>query len=333
MGMFSSGVINSDILTNVNIAPDGFAFGSATSIQVGERKEISISQKGRVRTDSIQRTPFDMLDTEIDFESYQNDFQTYYDYIIAAKQGLVNLQGTLPDQTVINYVKNTGSISAPAGTWLLGMLPGYVVGDVERSITVKLQGGGYRREWSYQNQNTAAATGGSGGAPFTGFAKAIYDMTRVAPPGIVAITNSSGDTIPLSTTATKLSLEPRAAPSPTSPRHQPILFGIDIKISVAANVFDLGEVNDALETYVNEDQDWTFHLAPCEHDISASLGDPFIVLHNSVFPNPSNMLKEHGGFLSGFELNGYIPLDTPAWAGNYFNMDIATNTLTLNRVI
>lgn len=333
MGLFSNGVINSDIFSPINVAPDGHAFGSATSILIGERKEATLNQKGRVRADVIERPAFDLLDTEIDVDLFENDWQTFYDWVLMSKQGLSSWQFGLSDGTYANYVKNLGTISAPNGTWMLGTLPTYEVGDTERSIKIKAQGGGYRRLWRYMNNNTTAATGGSGGSTISGFVKSEYDMTRVAPPGIIEVLNSSGDSVPFLTTGAKLTLEPRATPSPLTPGHQPILLGFSVKIEIMSNSFDLGEFNDALETYVNEDQDWTIHLAPCENDITNNYGDPMIVLHNSVFPNPNNALKEHGGFIGGFQLNGYIPLDTPAWAGNNFNMDIATNTLTLNRVL
>ena len=331
--MFSAGIINSDIFSPINVAPDGFPFGSATSIVIGDRKEATVVQKGRVRTDVIQRPETDMLDTDINVELYENDFQTYYDWILMSKTGLSSWQCGLPDGTYANWVKNTGTIGTPVGTWMLGTIPTYEVGDVERSIKIKATGGGFRREWRYQNNNTGALSGGVSGATISGFVKSVYDKTRVGAPGIIDITNSSGDSVPFLTTGTKVSLTGRATPSPTSPRHQPILIGLNVKVEVMTNVSDLGQFQDALETYINEDQDWTLHLAPCENDITNSYPDPMIKLHNSVFPNPNSNYKEYGGFVGGFELAGYIPLDSPAWAGNNFNMNIASNLLTLNRVL
>lgn len=334
MSALKNGYFNSPIFGLIGVAPDGHAFGSSPySITIGERKMANVIQKGRVRADWIKRPFFDMLDTDIEVEIYENDWQTYLDWIYMSKTGLSNWQFTLPDGTFANYVKNIGSIGDPNGSWLMGTLPTYEVGDVERSIKIKAQGGGYRREWRWQNENGAIAyPGGVSGGAISGFAKLTYDITRVGAPGIVAITNSSGDSVPFLTTGTKVTLEPNATPSPTSPRHQPIINGINIKVEVETQDDDLAQTRDALESYVNDDQDWTIHLAPCENDITNALPDPTIVFHNSVFPNPDLEGKETSAFTTKFTLDGFCPLDSPAWAGNNFVFDLVANSLTCNRI-
>lgn len=335
MSLLNNGYVNAPIWSQINISPRFHPFADAVySMIIGERKAANITQKARSRKDWINRSAFDMMDTEIDIELYENDLQTFYNWLLLAIDGPCNAQFIGPDQKFWNYVENVGNnIGTPVGSWLLGCLPSYEVGDVERSIKLKLQGGGYRREWRLINQSgNIAYPGGISGADITGFVHRGYDITRVGAPGVVSITNSAGDNLPFLTTATKVTLEPHATPSPSSPRHQPILNGLNIKIESEIQTSDLAETQDALESYVNEDQNWTFDLAPNEDDIANSRGNMKIVCHNSVFPIPENDMKETGAFTTKIGFEGFVPIDQPGWAGNNIHVDIATNTITLNRV-
>lgn len=335
MSAISAGYINAPIWGEILVSPDGFAFADAVySMIIGERKAANLMQKWRGRPDYIKRGFMDMMDTEIDLELYENDLQCFYDWVLMSKTGLSNWQFIGPDGKYWNYVKNTGNnIGVPVGTWLLGTLPTYEVGDVERSIKVKAQGGGYRREYRLLNQSGAIAyPGGVSGSAISGFVHQHYDITRVGAPGIVSVTNSSGDSIPFITTGSKITLEPVATPSPTSPRHQPILIAYNIKAEIETNYSDLGQTADAIETYLNEDQDWTFDLAPTEADITAGRGNMKIICHNSIFPEPDQEMKESASFTTKLVLSGMVPLDSPAWAGSNMAFNISSNTLTLNRV-
>jgi hypothetical protein len=230
-------------------------------------------------------------------------------------------------------VKNAGgNIGTPDGTWLLGTLPSFEIGDVERSIKIKAQGGGFRREWRLLNQSGGVAyPGGSSGSAISGFAHTAYDMDRVGAPGIVKVSNGS-DEIPFITTGSKFTLEPVATASPTSPRHQPILIAFNIKVEIETQYSDLAETADAIESYLNSDQDWTLEFPPTEGDITAGRGNMKVVLSNSTFIQPDQEMKETASFTTKLTMNGYVPLDSPAWAGNNIDVDIATNTMTLNRV-
>lgn len=334
MSLISSGYINAPIWGEIAVSPDGHPFNDATySMIIGERKSANIMQKWRGRPDHIKRGVMDMMDTEIDVELFENDLQTFYDWVLMSKTGLSNWRFIGPDGKYWNYVKNeSGSIGSPDGTWLLGTLPSLEIGDVERSIKIKAQGGGYRREWRLLNQSGAIAyPGGTSGGAISGFEHLSYNMARVGAPGIVKVTNGTDD-IPFITTGSKFTLEPVATASPTSPRHQPILIAYNIKAEIETQFSDLGETADAIESYLNSDQDWQFEFAPTENDITNGRDNLKIICSNSTFIEPNQDMKETTSFTTKLVMNGYVPLDSPAWAGSNINVNIATNTMTLNRV-
>jgi hypothetical protein len=253
--------------------------------------------------------------------------------MLMSKMGLSSWQFIGPDGKYWNYVDNVGNnIGTPVGTWMLGTLPTFECGDVERSIKIKAQGGGFRREWRLLNQSGGIAyPGGVSGSAISGFAHTAYDMDRVGAPGIVAVSNGT-DSIPFLTTGTKITLEPVATASPTSPRHQPILIAFNIKAEIETQYSDLAETQDAIESYVNSDQDWIFEMPPTEGDIAAGRGNMKIVASNSTFIQPEFDGKETTSFTTKLVMNGYVPLDSPAWAGNNIDVNLTTNTMTLNRV-
>lgn len=334
MSLIQSGYINAPIWGEINVAPDGYPFNDATySMIIGERKAANLMQKWRGRPDHIKRGVMDMMDTEIDVELYENDLQTFYNWMLMSKTGLSSWQFIGPDGKYWNYVKNVGdNIGTPVGTWMMGTLPSFEIGDVERSIKIKAQGGGFRREWRLLNQSGAIAYGGGvSGAAVSGFVHTAYDMDRVGAPGIVAVSSGS-DTVPFLTTGSKFTLEPVATASPTSPRHQPILIGFNIKVELETQYSDLAETNDALETYANEDKTWRLEFPPTEGDITAGRGNMKVDLVNSTFVEATDEMKETASFTTKIMMNGFVPLDSPAWAGSNIDVDIATNTMTLNRV-
>jgi hypothetical protein len=334
MSLISAGYLNAPIHGEINVSPDGYPFNDATySMIIGERKAANLIQKWRGRPDHIKRGVMDMMDTEVDVELYENDLQTWYNWMLMSKAGLSNWQFIGPDGKYWNYVKNvSNSIGSPDGTWLLGTLPSFEIGDVERSIKIKAQGGGFRREWRLLNQSGGIAYGGgSSGSAISGFAHTHYEMDRVGAPGIVKVSNGT-DSIPFITTGSKFSLESVATASPTSPRHQPLLIALAVKAEIETQFSDLAETADAIESYLNSDQDWTFEFPPTEGDITAGRGNMKIVLSDCTFIEPDQELKETASFTTKLVMNGYVPLDSPAWAGNNINVNIGTNTMTLHRV-
>jgi hypothetical protein len=334
MSLINSGYINAPIWGEILVSPSGFPFNDATySMIIGERKMANIIQKGRNRKDHIKRPVFDMMDTEVDVELYENDLQTFYNWMLMSKMGLSNWQFIGPDGKYWNYVENVGNnIGAPVGTWLLGTLPSFEIGDVERSIKIKAQGGGYRREWRLLNQSGSIAyPGGVSGSAISGFAHTHYDMGAVGAPGLVAVT-CGGENIPFMTTGSKFSLEAQSFPSPTSPRHQPLLVGFNVKVEIETQFSDLAQTQDALESYVNSDKVWQLDFAPTENDIVAARGNLKVVLHDCTFIDPGEDMKETASFTTKINMEGFVPLDSPAWAGNNILVNIATNTITLNRV-
>ncbi len=334
MSLIQSGYINAPIWGEILVSPSGFPFNDAVySMIIGERKMANIVQKGRKRDDHIKRGVYDMADTEIEVELFENDLQTYYNWMLMSKMGLSNWQFIGPDGKYWNYVENVGNdIGTPVGTWLLGTLPTFEIGDVERSIKIKAQGGGYRREWRLVNQSgNIAYPGGVSGSAISGFAHTSYNMGAVGAPGLVAVT-CGGDSIPFMTTGSKFTLEAQSFPSPTSPRHQPLLVGFNVKVEIETQFSDLAETADAIESYVNSDQTWQLDFAPTEDDIVAARGNLKVVLDKCTFIEPDQEMKETSAFTTKIMMNGFVPMDSPAWAGNNIDVDIATNTITLNRV-
>ena len=85
---------------------------------------------------------------------------------------------------------------------------------------------------------------------------------------------------------------------------------------------------------MNEDKDWTFEFAPTENDIAANRENMKIICAKSTFIEDEQDNKETASFTTKLIMNGYVPLDSPAWAGNNIDVDLSgtNNRMTLNRV-
>jgi len=322
------------IWERVNFAPFGKLFadvlyGCSSPI----RKAAKLSVKHRSRKDVNTQNWNDMYDALLDAEWYGNSTKVLLTMYLLWRNGPNNVQVEDEEGNWWNFVDNGTNGNGPltigdsTGSVLLSHMFTFEVGDVERSIKSKFEGGMYRAERFWLDDNSASdAAGGVSGADISGFQHIVYDPNDFAPPGIVNITIDNGtDVYDLGFLegGSKITLDFHEM-GKTSPRHQSIPGYIDIKAEVSMWQSSFDELK-AIFANENRDVTVTFTLAPAGDAQSGGETANFkIICVNSCMPvedyegdEAKNMLK--------------VPFEGRVRGASNVVFDLTANTLTLTR--
>lgn len=335
---FPGGAVPADIVLPIWEEIDFAAFGYtfADVLYGGSfpiRKAAKLSLKHRGRKDVIEQDWNDMYDAMLDAELYGNSTRVLMTMYLMWRYGPNNIRVKTENGKWFNFVDNGTNGNGPitmgdaTGSVLLSNSFTFEVGDVERSIKSKWEGGMFRAERYWLDQNSGSgATGGVSGATISGFSHIVYDPKDYAPPGILGVSiNDGSSTLDLGflESGSKLTLDFHEQ-GKTSPRHQAIPGWVDIKAEVVMwqSAFDELKYIFSKE---NTDVTTTFTLAPAGDKTNGGETANFqVICVNSVKPVEDYEGDEQKNLLK-VAFNGRV-----RGASNVL-FNLAANTLTLNR--
>lgn len=329
---FPGGAVPADIVLpiweEIDYAANGHTFADGTyggSFPI--RKAAKLSLKHRSRKDVNQQNWNDMYDAMLDAELYGNSTKVLQAMYLLWRFGPNNIRVKTEQGTFFNFVDNpltTTSLvlGSAVGSVLLSNMFTFEVGDAERSIKSKWDGGMYRAERKWLDDNSGSgATGGVSGASISGLQHIHYDPADLAPPGIVGVSIDSGGgalDIGLLETGSKLTLDFKEQ-GQTQTRHQKIPGWVDIKgeIVMWQSAFD-----ELKYIFSNENVDvtTTFTLPPAEGETKNFQ----IICVNSVMPVEDYEGDETKNLLK-------VPFEGRVRGASNITFDLTANTLTLTR--